>query len=255
MNIYVIQGQKPISFPTSSVACAIGNFDGVHLGHQALLKRVSALSKQAHIRSGVIIFDPTPAEVFQSVNSGIITCLKQKLKLFKESGIDDVFILHFDNEMQLMTPDDFILNVLNRLGLKILVCGFDFTFGRQGQGNGDYLHNSSLRQFDIDIIPQISMDNEKISSTRIISELAKGNINKVNQLLGRNWCWWGRIEHQVFIPECHYATLASGHYKVEYNGELYQTEYNHLGLQIQLPNDPYAKICFIEHLKEDHNRD
>ncbi len=175
-------------------AAAIGLFDGVHLGHQKLLQKALKLAREGSLDSAVITFEPDPAEIYRT--NGKITHLNtsgQKYRHFQKMGISRVYVIQFDSDFSKLSPEEFI-EYLNRLNVRELVCGFDFSFGSKGRGNCELLKNSDKRHFGVSVIDCVDHQGEKISSTRIINAIKAGNIETANTLLG--------YQYTVEDPDC-----------------------------------------------------
>ena len=162
-----------------NVAC-IGCFDGVHKGHQELLKETVRLAKEKGIMPIVITFDPDPIEVFGNGHF-MLTSLDERIKIFNKFGIEKVVILNFDEELMHKSTDSFKKDILDKLNIDTLVCGFDFTYAYKGQGNVDTLKKDGI---NLKVIPEFKYYGKKISSSRIRKELLKGNNKFVNRMLG-----------------------------------------------------------------------
>lgn len=162
-----------------NVAC-IGCFDGVHRGHQELLKETVRLAKQKGIIPIVITFDPDPIEVFGKGHL-MLTSLEERIKIFEEFGIKEVVILKFDEELMHKSADSFKKDILDKSNIDTLVCGFDFTYAYKGQGNVETLKKDGI---NLKVIPEFKYYGKKISSSRIRKELLKGDYKFVNRMLG-----------------------------------------------------------------------
>lgn len=164
-----------------SVAC-IGFFDGVHLGHQLLIKQTIKQAQRLNVKSCLICFDPNPMEVIKNFRYTHITDLETRLDIIKAFGIDQVIVIKFTEEFMKITPKQFITRYLNKMNILTLICGFDFTFGFHGVGN--ITHLIKYGKFETIVIPEYKIGNRKVSSTRIrLCFLAK-NFRLTNKLLG-----------------------------------------------------------------------
>ena len=162
-----------------NVSC-IGCFDGVHKGHQELIKKTIELSNTLNVEPMLITFDPDPISIYGKGHL-CLTTLKERIKLFEHFGIKKVLIIPFDKEVMKLSPIDFKKKILDKLNIKTLVCGFDFTYGYKGSGNADTLRDTNI---NLCVVPEFKYYGKKISSTRIRTELEKGNIDFVNRMLG-----------------------------------------------------------------------
>ena len=163
-----------------NVAC-IGYFDALHLGHQELIRQTITKARKLDCRSMLICFEPDPMQLISNIPQKHILTYKERLSKIKELGIDDIVVFKFDNDFMKIGPEVFINDYLNKMNIKELVCGFDFTFGYKGTGNIELLKR--FAKFNIDVIPEIKYYGKKISSTRIKEEIIKGNLKLVNRLL------------------------------------------------------------------------
>ncbi|MDO4500040.1 MAG: FAD synthetase family protein [Erysipelotrichaceae bacterium] len=164
----------------ANVAC-IGSFDGVHKGHQELIKRTIELSDKNSLTPMAITFDPDPAVVIGNSDHYGLTDLNRRIELFERFGIKGVIVIPFDEYVMKLSIDDFKAKILDKLNNKILVCGFDFTYGFKGMGNTKTLIEQGV---EISVVDECLYDGQKISSTRIRKELLNGNIELANELLG-----------------------------------------------------------------------
>lgn len=162
-----------------NIAC-IGCFDGVHRGHQELINKTVKLAKEKNLKPMVITFDPDPVEIFGDGHM-LLTTLNERIKLFERFGIEEVLIIHFDEKVMNKSPLEFKEEILDKLNIDTLICGFDFTYGYKGQGNIDSLKKDGV---NLIVIPEYRYYGKKISSSRIRKELENKNYNFVNKLLG-----------------------------------------------------------------------
>jgi len=171
----------------------IGNFDGVHLGHQTLLAEVK---KRAHIlklESAVITFEPNPKDYFsQNKPQTRISSLREKIELFNEIKIDRVHIIKFNQEFSKVTANEFISVLIKQLKVKEIVVGEDFCFGRGREGGIKQLSASSMK---LNIKNKILMDGKRISSTLIRNLLANDKLDEANKYIGRPYCISGKVVH------------------------------------------------------------
>lgn len=191
----------------------IGNFDGVHRGHQKLIEKCVELSKQNGSIPAAITFDPDPKAIFTGDYS-VITTLEQKKELFFKYGIEDVVIIPFDKFFASMSPEFFIKNVLNQLEIDTLIYGSDWRFGDKGSGDHKALVNSSSKNFNVLQVEDLMIDGVKISATTIIKLIKEGKIQQANELLGHQY---------TMVDETNIVPLA-GKYLVNFKGE--EREFN-----------------------------
>ena len=171
----------------------IGNFDGVHLGHQALLTEVKKRAHDLKLESAVITFEPNPKDYFsQSKPQTRISSLREKIELFNEIKIDRVHIIKFNQEFSKVTANEFISVLIKQLKVKEIVVGEDFCFGRGREGGIKQLSASSMK---LNIKNKILMDGKRISSTLIRNLLANDKLDQANKYIGRPYSISGKVVH------------------------------------------------------------
>ncbi len=175
-------------------AVAIGNFDGVHRGHQALIAHTKTLGDKL----GVLVFEPHPQEFFKPGGERFrLTPFRAKARLLEQFGADVLYALHFDAAMAALTAEDFIAKVLvEGLGVRHVVVGQDFQFGKGRGGNVDLLKaRGKERGFAVSVFDPVgTADDPKISSTRIREALRDGKPDFAARLLGHWWTVEGRVQ-------------------------------------------------------------
>ena len=171
----------------------IGNFDGVHLGHQALLTEVKKRAHDLKLESAVITFEPNPKDYFsQNKPQTRISSLREKIELFNEIKIDRVHIIKFNQEFSKVTANEFISILIKKLKVKEIVVGEDFCFGRGREGGIKQLSASSMK---LNIKNKILMDGKRISSTLIRNLLANDKLDEANKYIGRPYSISGKVVH------------------------------------------------------------
>ena len=171
----------------------IGNFDGVHLGHQALLTEVKKRAHDLKLESAVITFEPNPKDYFsQNKPQTRISSLREKIELFNEIKIDRVYIIKFNQEFSKVTANEFISVLIKQLKVKQIVVGEDFCFGRGREGGIKQLSASSMK---LNIKNKILMDGKRISSTLIRNLLANDKLDEANKYIGRPYSISGKVVH------------------------------------------------------------
>jgi len=181
----------------------IGNFDGVHLGHQTIIQRVTQIARQMGLLSCVILFEPHPKEYFLKQNSPPrITRLRQKYQQLKNLGVDRLLVLRFDYELSQMKAEDFIKTILiDSMQVRHLVVGDDFRFGYQRQGDFEQLKQVGQGQFTLEPTQTVYLhspdgDNQvRVSSTRIRQALVENDFEMARRLLGRRFSLCGKVQY------------------------------------------------------------
>ena len=184
---------------TSPVALApcvltIGNFDGVHLGHQAMLAQVRELARAHNIGSAVMIFEPQPREFFAPASAPArLTNLAEKQALLAAYGIETLIVASFDNDFRSLSAQAFADILAQRLNVQALALGDDFKFGHDRSGDSQFLRDYGLHVTNLDTVTDDSHKAARISSTRIRDLLLAGDINAANALLGRDYAITGTV--------------------------------------------------------------
>jgi len=192
----IIRYSKNIILPDKKRYIALGVFDGVHLGHQKLIKQAVDKAKMNDGISIVVTFDPHPDKIINpESNVFLLTTLEERIKLTKDLDVDALLVIRFSKMMSKMSPNDFISNILvDSLQVKELFVGFNYKFGFQGKGNTDILREySKLYKFKTNILKPIAENHTIISSTRIKDYIKSGEIEKAKKLLGHDITISGRV--------------------------------------------------------------
>lgn len=167
-----------------NVSC-IGYFDGLHLGHQKLIKETIKQAKKLDLVPTLICFNPDPIDIITNKRNKHILDIKSRYSFIEKFGIEQIIVIRFNENLMKLSPNLFIQKYLNNMNIEKLVCGFDFTFGYKGKGNADLLKEKG--KFETIVIPEVKYRNIKISSTRIKKAIEDGDIKLVNRLLGYNY--------------------------------------------------------------------
>jgi len=180
-------------FQLPQTAVTIGNFDGVHLGHQAMIQQLKQVAAQQQLKSLVMIFEPQPLEFFQGYEAPPrISSLREKVEYLTELGVDYIAVAKFDNTFRSLSAEAFASILKDQLNAQSLILGDDFHFGKNRQGNSEFLKNYG---FDVHNLQTIALEGERVSSTRIRQTLAEGNLALAAQLLGRPYSITGRVQY------------------------------------------------------------
>jgi riboflavin kinase / FMN adenylyltransferase len=176
--------------PPRGSALAIGNFDGVHRGHQALLAAVKADAVARKAPAGVMIFDPHPREFFQpQIPHFRLTTRAQKLRLFERYGLDLAVVLPFDAALAALSPEAFVSEILvGALGVGHVVIGYDFNFGRGRAGSPETMQDAGQRLgFGVTVVQPVRNGQNAYSSSAIRAKLASGDVAGAALALGHRW--------------------------------------------------------------------
>jgi riboflavin kinase/FMN adenylyltransferase len=178
------------------VALTIGNFDGVHRGHQAMLSRLLEAAEDLRLPPAVLTFDPPPREFFaRGAAPPRLNSLRQKLEVFRAYGVARTFVARFDARLASLTPVEFIDDVLvGKLNVRWLLVGDDFRFGKARAGDLALLR-AHAGTFSVEGMRTIAVSGERASSTAIREALAAGDLTRAEALLGRPYSLSGRVAH------------------------------------------------------------
>ena len=174
----------------------IGNYDGVHRGHQHMLASVRDHSQRLGLPSTVVTFEPTPREFFEGPAApSRLTRLREKLEALAEYGVDRVVVLRFDRRMQGLSADEFVERLLvNGLGVRHMVVGHDFHFARRREGTIETLRAAGAAHgFTVEEVGRFLLDGERVSSSLVREALNEGNLDRATHLLGRPYRMAGRV--------------------------------------------------------------
>jgi riboflavin kinase/FMN adenylyltransferase len=176
------------------LALAIGNFDGLHLGHQALLAKLIKAAKQKGLRPAVMTFEPHPREFFTPQNAPArLSSMREKLEYFAEAGVEDVFVCRFNQTFSAISAQDFMQKVLRgSLNANTILVGEDFRFGAKRKGT---VQDFVQAEFDLIHFPQVSIEGVRVSSTLVRNALNDGNLKKAYTLLNRPYSISGKVVH------------------------------------------------------------
>lgn len=183
---------------TTPCVLTIGNFDGLHRGHQALLERLTAKARSLSLPAAVLTFEPHPRELFAPDQAPArLTSLREKLKLLERCGVDRVYVCHFNAKLAALSAEDFVERILVRgLAVRHLFIGDDFLFGKGRRGDFALLQRAGKEHgFGVEAMHTIDWQGERVSSSAVRDVLAAGDIEHAARLLGRPYCISGRVVH------------------------------------------------------------
>jgi len=185
--------------PNGSVV-TVGSFDGVHLGHQSVLREIGERARAAGRVSVLVTFDPHPLEV---VNPGaappLLTTGPERLEILALSPLDYVVLLRFDRHLAELTPEQFVRQILvDRCGVRELVIGHDHGFGRGRSGDVETLRRMGAGLgFGVDVVEAVDLSGQLVSSSRIRRAVAGGDLHTAGAMLGRPMVWWGGSGREI----------------------------------------------------------
>ena len=173
---------------------AIGNFDGMHLGHQALLRRLIQTAEAMHLKAAVMTFEPHPREFFApDLAPCRLASLREKLELFAEAGVEYVYVCHFNQRFAKITAETFMQDILrNALNAKAILVGEDFRFGAGRKGVAADFEAAGFRLVSL---ADVLLNAKRVSSTTVRVALASGHLDEAAALLGRPYSISGKVVH------------------------------------------------------------
>ena len=182
-------------------ALAIGNFDGLHLGHQALLVKLLETAKQQKLKSAVMTFEPHPREFFMPAQAPArLTSLREKLERFADAGVEIVYLCRFDKKFAALSSEDFLEKILLRsVNAKAVLVGEDFRFGAGRRGGIADIANAGLNLISLPQVNSLEVNSiesgiqQRVSSTRVRDALAAGQLQVAKDLLGRAYSIRGKV--------------------------------------------------------------
>lgn len=216
-------------------AVALGNFDGIHKGHQVLIKKAVKTAEEKGIKSAVFTFSNHPRNVIAG-NSVVRNIIyeDEKIEILEEMGVDYLFSISFEEIMKL-SPQDFVDKVLiERFRIDTAVCGFNFTYGYKAAGTADMLRGMAAGRFDVAVVDPVKVNGQVVSSTLIREKIMNGDVEAVPELLGRNFTIRGTVIHgneigrTIGFPTCNIVIDES---------------------MAALPNGVYMTYCYVESVK------
>ena len=205
--MYLIRGQHNLElfksrYPNIKLCGTIGNFDGLHIGHQAILKKIKNNSEKFNAKTIVFFTEPHAAEYFakiRDINADTpprISPWREKVKLLEKNEIDFAFFLKFNDSLRTMSPENFISEILESINLVSFTVGDDFRFGQDRKGDIELLRNwGKEKNILIENTETILFDSQRISSSRIRKALIENNFDLAENLLGRPYTFSGKVVH------------------------------------------------------------
>ncbi len=194
MQIYYDLDAPSKSFHESIVT--VGVFDGLHIGHKAVIQQVLTQTKKIKLASVVLTFDPPPLAFLAPERCPpVLTTLPKKIEILKQLGVDTVVFARFDAYLQQMSPDTFVQQVLlQQLHATQVIVGYDWQFGKGRSGNAEALKQLGNRyHFDVKIVGPVQLHGKPVHSTRVREAITEGNLEITSELLGRRYSIMGEV--------------------------------------------------------------
>jgi riboflavin kinase/FMN adenylyltransferase len=188
----IFDPEQPIENPTSAT---IGNFDGVHIGHQKIISSVKKEAAEKDLSSCVITFHPHPQKVLQNIDAPLLVPIRERIKLLERQGVDYVACYTFTPELSKISAKDFITDTLvGKLNLKHLIVGPDFSFGRKREGNAELLKIMGEQYgFETKVLGPATIGGEVVSSSAVRGFVTSGDIKKASTFLGYDFYIEGQV--------------------------------------------------------------
>ena len=186
-------------FSSKPLIATIGNFDGLHLGHKEIIKKMKKIGAKDNLQSLVIFTEPHAKEFFAEEKDSAeqptrISPWRDKCKRLKDNNVDYAFFLRFNKKLQSMSPEEFIDKILSKLNIKYLMVGDDFKFGKERSGDFDFLANwGDSNEIEVARIPTYSFQDRRVSSTWIRESIANGDFDLAEKLLDRRYTFSGKV--------------------------------------------------------------
>lgn len=207
----IIRNLNQIKTALAPLALTIGNFDGVHLGHLAIVSAIKKIAKEKNLASAILTFEPHPTSFFKldAAKDFRISSLSQKLKIFQEHQIDYVIILPFNQNLSDISAETFVEEILVKaLNIKHLTIGYDFIFGKNRQGDFKLLEKEAkVFDFGLSEISAVKNFDQNCSSSLIRKLISEGKISEANLCLGKNFAISGLVnEGRKLASQLGFAT-------------------------------------------------
>jgi len=196
--VELIRGLHNLKERHRGCAVSIGNFDGVHLGHKAVLDQLAARARALGVPALVMLFEPQPAEYFAPERAPArLTRLREKLRALDVDAVDQVLCVRFDAAFSRITAGDFVRDIIHRrLGARHVLVGDDFRFGKGRAGDLAFLQAMAGELgFSVSCRDTFMVDGERVSSTRVRAALEVGDLETARRLLGYDYNMYGRVAH------------------------------------------------------------
>ncbi|MBD3649493.1 MAG: bifunctional riboflavin kinase/FAD synthetase [Pseudomonadales bacterium] len=193
----IIRGLRNLKSRHRGSVVTIGNFDGVHVGHQAILKQVTDKAKELNVPSMLICFEPQPQEFFEEFEAPArLTRFREKVERLQEQGVDLVLCLKFNEKTRSMSAQEFMSLLTDDIRVSALFVGDDFRFGNDRSGDFELLQRvGKERDFEVTNLHTLTYEDIRVSSTRIRECLAEGEFEQAEKMLGRPYSIIGKVMH------------------------------------------------------------
>ncbi|NIQ02142.1 MAG: bifunctional riboflavin kinase/FAD synthetase [Nitrospinaceae bacterium] len=194
----ITRGTRQIAGPIPYPVMSIGNFDGVHMGHQIIFRRVAEIAHQNNGTGIVFTFEPHPLKILAPDKMPpLLTTFRKKMELIEQCGIDQVICADFNQQFADQQPRDFAKNILvDRIGVREIVVGYDYAFGRGREGTITYLKKMGEEfGFKVHVTDPVQIDGHRVSSSYVRELIEEGDVVRARQFLGRFYTIQGPVVH------------------------------------------------------------
>ena len=176
---------------------ALGNFDGLHMGHRKIVEKTREVAREKGVKSSILLFKQHTNEVFPHFPRFYISSLQDKIDILEELGVDIIFTIDFTLEFAQLNNEEFILGFLrDQLNAQSLVCGPDYTFGKKSKGSVKELYEyRDANLIDVYVESYVMDDDRKVSSTKLRELISSGRVDEISPFLGQNYKMRGRVVH------------------------------------------------------------
>jgi riboflavin kinase/FMN adenylyltransferase len=191
----LVRGPRNLRERHLGCVATLGTFDGLHLGHQALIQETLECARRLSRPALMVSFEPMPREFLQPhAPPARLTNFRERWRLLQGSGVDALLLLRFTESLRSMSGAEFLGLLRERLGLQALVVGYDFRFGREGEASAEFLQSMAPSHgFTVHVVPPVRVSGERASSSAVRSALAVGELAGAQVLLGRRYAMRGRV--------------------------------------------------------------
>jgi len=192
----LIRGVNGLRGRGAGCAVTIGTYDGIHLGHQALLMRLREHAARLRTAAVLLTFEPTPREYLVPANPPArLTSLRERWRLLAPLGVDYLWLLRFNEALRNLSAEGFAQLLVSELAPRLVVVGHDFRFARHGEATAPVLAEAGRRLgFEVDVLPAVTLEGERVSSSGVRAALARSDFVLARRWLGRPWSMRGRVQ-------------------------------------------------------------
>ncbi|MDO4814527.1 MAG: bifunctional riboflavin kinase/FAD synthetase [Gemella sp.] len=194
MNVFDIEDINEIQADDINRVVALGFFDGLHRGHKEIISRAVAYAKKQGLKSCLITFDISPKEFFSKEKVKLLTPRKQKLSILKDLGIDEVYVIKFNDKLSKFSREEFIDNVLLKLNIKSAFCGEDYLFGHMGKGTPTFIEEYTKNIIEVNVVNLIKAEDDfKVSSSTLRNLIYDGKVSEYKEKSGNYYKISGHV--------------------------------------------------------------